>query len=149
MELHGTSRVGVFCLPCSFQSTSTLVFSLVSGRHLAKSIVRDCRKSVLRDGWSGSEWDPTFQLSNSLTCPRQYLQESLGQEAANKAAAGGIAGGEKIGMLEGGAGESTLQGHGTPEERFWQRQQGAEETIAIGKNYIAKVSICLFKASFG
>jgi len=77
---------------------------------------------------------------------RQYLQESIGQEAADNAASGGIAGGEKISRstLEDAARMSTLKGHGTPEERFWQRQQGQAETIAIGKNYIDKVC-----ASFG
>lgn len=66
----------------------------------------------------------------------------MGTEAAEKAAAGGIAAGEKISRstLEEAARQSTLKGHGTPEERFWQRQQGPAETIAIGKEYIAKVS---------
>jgi hypothetical protein len=66
----------------------------------------------------------------------------MGVEAAEKATAGGIAAGEKISRstLEEAARESTLKGHGTPEERFWQRQQGLAETIAIGKEYIAKVS---------
>jgi hypothetical protein len=66
----------------------------------------------------------------------------MGVEAAEKATAGGIAAGEKISRstLEEAARESTLKGHGTPEERFWQRQQGPAETIAIGKEYIAKVS---------
>lgn len=65
----------------------------------------------------------------------------MGQEAADNAASGGIAGGEKISRntLEEAARLSTLKGHGTPEERFWQRQQGQAETIAVGKNYIAKV----------
>lgn len=72
---------------------------------------------------------------------RQYLTESLGQEAAAKAIAGGVTQGEKISRstLEEEAREGTLKGHGTPEERFWQRQRGQAETIAIGKAYIAKV----------
>lgn len=76
---------------------------------------------------------------------RQYLEESMGQEAADHATSGGIAGGEKISRstLEQFARESTLKGHGTPEERFWQRQQGQAETIAMGKNYIAKVCACV------
>jgi hypothetical protein len=66
----------------------------------------------------------------------------MGDEVAEKAAAGGIAAGEKISRstLEEEARQSTLKGHGTPEERFWQRQQGQAETIAIGKAYIAKVN---------
>lgn len=76
-----------------------------------------------------------------LIALRQYLEESMGQEAADRAASGGIAAGEKISRstLEESARESTLKGHGTPEERFWQRQQGQAETIAMGKSYIAKV----------
>jgi anoctamin-10 len=69
----------------------------------------------------------------------------MGAEAAEKAAAGGISTGEKISRstLEAAARQSTLNGNGTPEERFWQRQQGPAETIAIGKGYIAKVSSIL------
>lgn len=50
---------------------------------------------------------------------RQYLQETLSQEAAEKAAQGGIAQGEKISRstLEEEARESSLRGHGTAEER--------------------------------
>ena len=72
---------------------------------------------------------------------RQYISESMGQEEAEKAATGGIVAGEKISRstLEDSARESTLRGHGTAEERFWQRQQGQQETIAIGKKYIQKV----------
>jgi anoctamin-10 len=71
---------------------------------------------------------------------RQYIQESMGDDAAEKAAAGGIAAGEKISRstLE-EARQSTLKGHGTPEERFWERQRGQGETIAAGKGFIAKV----------
>jgi anoctamin-10 len=73
---------------------------------------------------------------------RQYIQESMGGDAAEKAAAGGIAAGEKISRstLEEEARQSTLKGQGTPEQRFWQRQEGQAETIAIGKEFIAKVS---------
>ena len=54
---------------------------------------------------------------------------------------GGIIHGEAISKstLEEAARESTLHGHGTPQERFWERQQGKAETITIGKGYIAKV----------
>jgi len=70
------------------------------------------------------------------------MSESMGQEEAEKAAAGGIASGEKISRstLEDAARDSTLKGHGTPEERFWQRQQGPQEAIAVGRAYIQKVS---------
>ncbi|KAG0650468.1 Increased sodium tolerance 2 [Hyphodiscus hymeniophilus] len=68
---------------------------------------------------------------------KQYLAESMGQEEAEKAATGGIAAGEKISRstLEYAA---TLGGNGTPEERFWQRQPGQQETIAAGRKYIQK-----------
>jgi anoctamin-10 len=73
----------------------------------------------------------------------------MGQEEAEKAAAGGIAAGQKISRrtLEEAARESTLRGHGTPEERFWQRQQGQDETSAMGRKYIQKV--CLVCCSDG
>jgi len=81
-----------------------------------------------------------------LTIHRQYIQEIKGQDEAEKAASGGIGQGEKISRstLEDDARESTLRGHGTPAERFWQRQRGQAETIAMGRQYISKV--CL---SFG
>lgn len=55
-----------------------------------------------------------------LISGRQYLQETLSQEAAEKAALGGIGQGEKISRstLEEEARESALKGHGTPEERY-------------------------------
>lgn len=50
---------------------------------------------------------------------RQYLQETISQEAAETAAQGGIGQGEKISRstLEEEARESSLRGHGTVEER--------------------------------
>jgi len=82
------------------------------------------------------------ERSERFLVRKQYLQESMGEDVAEKAAAGGIAAGEKISRstLEEEARQSTLKGHGTPEERFWQRQQGQAETIAIGKGYIAKAA---------
>ncbi|RAL60301.1 hypothetical protein DID88_000078 [Monilinia fructigena] len=72
----------------------------------------------------------------------QYLQETLSQEAAEKAAQGGIIQGEKISRstLEEEARESTLRGHGTAEERFWARQRGQGETIAMGRSFINKAA---------
>ena len=88
---------------------------------------------------SGSKSKSVVQAS-SVDLRRQFIEESMGVDAAEKAAAGGIAAGEKISKstLEEEAKESTLKGHGTPEEKFWQRQPGQAETIAIGKSYIAK-----------
>ena len=69
----------------------------------------------------------------------------MGEDEAETVATGDIATGEKISRstLEEAARESTLKGHGTPEERFWLRQQGPDETIAVGKKYIQKVCILL------
>jgi anoctamin-10 len=68
----------------------------------------------------------------------------MGEKAAEKAAAGGIAAGENISRstLEEAARQSTLKGHGTAEQKFWQRQPSQAETISIGKQYIAKASLC-------
>jgi anoctamin-10 len=67
----------------------------------------------------------------------------MGDDAAELAAAGGIAAGEKISKstLEGESTQSSLKGQGTPEQRFWQRQPNQAETITIGKGFIAKVRL--------
>jgi anoctamin-10 len=72
---------------------------------------------------------------------KQYLQEAIGQEAADKAVAGGIATGEKIdrASLEEEARQSSLKGKGTVGDRFWQRQHNTAETIEIGRQLIQKV----------
>lgn len=77
-----------------------------------------------------------------MFCHREYIAESLGHEAATEAAEGGIAAGKKISRsaLEDEARESSLAGHGTPGERFWMRQRGQEETIAMGRKYIASAA---------
>ncbi|RFU33654.1 hypothetical protein B7463_g2703, partial [Scytalidium lignicola] len=43
-------------------------------------------------------------------------------------------------ILEEDARQSTLDGHGSPEERFWNRQRGAAETITVGRGFIAKAN---------
>lgn len=72
---------------------------------------------------------------------RRYLEEIQGQEEDYEKVSGGLLDGETISksVLEDAARHSTLQGHGTAEERFWHRQQGKAETITIGKRYISKV----------
>lgn len=72
---------------------------------------------------------------------KQYLQEALGLEAAEKAVSGGIASGEKINResLEEEARQSTLRGKGTIGDRFWQRQHTMAETVEVGRQLIAKV----------
>ena len=93
---------------------------------------------------------------------RHYLEETISQEAAENAASGGITNGEKISRntLEEEARETSLKGHGTAEERyvfevaksysmvsetdeinrFWQRQRGQGETIAMGRSFINKTA---------
>ena len=65
----------------------------------------------------------------------------MGQEEAQKAATGGIAAGEKFSSntWEEAARQSTLKDHGTPEEKFWQSQQGRDEVIAMGRQFIQQV----------
>jgi anoctamin-10 len=83
-------------------------------------------------------------LSRKADRPRKYLQDIQGQEEADRGTDSGITQEERISRstLENDARESTLHGHGTPEERFWQRQQGRAESIIIGKSYISKVCHC-------
>ncbi|PMD54184.1 plasma membrane stress response protein-like protein [Hyaloscypha bicolor E] len=71
---------------------------------------------------------------------KQYIQESIGEEAAGKAAAGGIAAGEKISRNTLEEEARPLKVHGTAEQKFWQRQPSQAETIAVGKQYIAKAA---------
>ncbi|KAK6819706.1 hypothetical protein PG990_010198 [Apiospora arundinis] len=50
--------------------------------------------------------------------------------------------GEKItrAALEEEARQASIRGHGTAEEAFWQRQQGMDETISIGRSLISKMA---------
>lgn len=105
-------------------------------------IALDNKRRDLSATLSASEYtDCTTRIYIDET--RQYIQESIGREEAEKAASGGIGQGEKISRstLEYIGRESTPPGNGTPEERFWQRQRGQAETIAIGRAYISKVRI--------
>ncbi|APA07337.1 hypothetical protein sscle_02g021070 [Sclerotinia sclerotiorum 1980 UF-70] len=74
---------------------------------------------------------------------KQYLEGMKSQEETEKATQGGISQSEKISRstLEENARESTLRGRGTVEERFWARQRGQGETIAMGKIYINKTML--------
>ncbi|KAH8779083.1 plasma membrane stress response protein-like protein [Hyaloscypha sp. PMI_1271] len=71
---------------------------------------------------------------------KQFIRESIGEEAAGKAAAGGIAAGEKISRNTLEEEARPLKVHGTAEQKFWQRQPSQAETIAVGKQYIAKAA---------
>ncbi|KAK7420858.1 hypothetical protein QQZ08_010187 [Neonectria magnoliae] len=50
----------------------------------------------------------------------------------------GVATAEKItrGALEEEARQASINGHGSPEETFWQRQRGLQETIEVGRRMI-------------
>lgn len=69
---------------------------------------------------------------------KRLLEENLGQDAAEEAAAPGIEHSEKITReaLEEEARQASIRGHGTPEEMFWQRQRGMQETIEVGRRMI-------------
>ncbi|KAH6895860.1 calcium-activated chloride channel-domain-containing protein [Thelonectria olida] len=66
---------------------------------------------------------------------KKLLEENLGQDIV---ATPGIATSEKITReaLEEEARRTSLRGHGTPEEAFWQRQRGLEETVEVGRRMI-------------
>ncbi|TVY40027.1 Uncharacterized protein LSUB1_G004062 [Lachnellula subtilissima] len=119
-------------------NTAGLLLTMFFSEHIYLGVQLGVRKALSKIDSPGLQ----KERAERWTVRKQYLQESMGQEAADNAASGGIAGGEKISTstLEDAARMSTLKGHGTPEERFWQRQQGQAETIAIGKNYIAKAA---------
>ncbi|KAF5004519.1 hypothetical protein FDECE_9003 [Fusarium decemcellulare] len=69
---------------------------------------------------------------------KRLLAENIGQDAAEDAAAPGIENSEKITReaLEEEARRASIRGHGTPEETFWQRQRGMQETIEVGRRMI-------------
>lgn len=73
---------------------------------------------------------------------KKLLEETLGQDVAEKATAPGIQEGEKITRqsLEEEARELSIKGNGSPEEVFWQRQRGMQDTITIGRKMIQLVS---------
>ncbi|CZT46611.1 related to IST2 protein [Rhynchosporium secalis] len=73
---------------------------------------------------------------------KKYLEETIGRENADTAAIGGVEAGEKISrsLIEDEARQSNLSGQSSPEERFWGRQRGQVETIAIGRSFIAKAA---------
>lgn len=77
-----------------------------------------------------------------FTMKKKMLEETLGQDVAEKAAAPGLQEGEKITreILEEEARQLSIKGHGTPEDMFWQRQRGMNDTITIGRKMIETVS---------
>ncbi|KAI7788439.1 hypothetical protein LA080_010772 [Diaporthe eres] len=71
-----------------------------------------------------------------------HLQETLGEDFAENAAATNLSAGEKITReaLEEEARRASVSGSGTPEQLFWQRQRGAAETIQIGRGLISEAA---------
>ncbi|KAH8681272.1 calcium-activated chloride channel-domain-containing protein [Xylariales sp. PMI_506] len=72
---------------------------------------------------------------------RHMLEETLGHDAEVKPLPD-LPTGEKItrSALEAEARQASIQGHGTPEEMFWKRQQGMDETVAVGRKLIANIA---------
>ncbi|RBQ78419.1 hypothetical protein FVER53590_06373 [Fusarium verticillioides] len=69
---------------------------------------------------------------------RKLLEENIGQGASEESSVPGIDHSEKITReaLEEEARQTSIRGHGTPEETFWQRQRGMNETIDVGRRMI-------------
>ncbi|KAI1498720.1 calcium-activated chloride channel-domain-containing protein [Biscogniauxia marginata] len=71
---------------------------------------------------------------------KRLLEESLGAEATEKPIPPTARTGEKItrDVLEEQARRISISGGGTPEQLFWLRQQGMDETIQIGRDLISQ-----------
>ncbi|KOS18212.1 Uncharacterized protein ESCO_003221 [Escovopsis weberi] len=70
---------------------------------------------------------------------KRLMEETLGKQAAEKNPIPAIEVGEKITLkaLEDEAREASINGQApSPEEKFWQRQRGMQETIFVGKKLI-------------
>ncbi|KAG5797720.1 hypothetical protein H9Q69_003241 [Fusarium xylarioides] len=69
---------------------------------------------------------------------RKLLEENIGQGASEESSVPDIDHSEKITReaLEEEARQTSIRGHGTPEETFWQRQRGMNETIDVGRRMI-------------
>ncbi|CAH0048678.1 unnamed protein product [Clonostachys solani] len=74
---------------------------------------------------------------------KRYLEETLGQGVAEQAATPGLTHGEKITReaLEEQERQASIKGHASPEDLFWQRQRGVQETITVGRSMIEKTVI--------
>ncbi|RYC58849.1 hypothetical protein CHU98_g7370 [Xylaria longipes] len=71
---------------------------------------------------------------------KQFLEETLGPDAMETAVPPTSKTGEKITLLalEDEARKLSTGGGGSPEQMFWLRQQGMDETIAIGRKLISQ-----------
>ncbi|KAI5922596.1 calcium-activated chloride channel-domain-containing protein [Camillea tinctor] len=74
---------------------------------------------------------------------KRLLEESLGVEATEKPIPPTTRTGEKItrDVLEEQARRISVSGGGTPEQLFWLRQQGMDETIQIGRQLISQAKV--------
>ncbi|KAH7328319.1 calcium-activated chloride channel-domain-containing protein [Stachybotrys elegans] len=82
---------------------------------------------------------------------KRLVEENLGQAVEEKAATPGIEASDRITReaLEEEARRISTRGHGSPQELFWQRQRGMNETIEIGRRMIAQSAAEDDKASSG
>jgi anoctamin-10 len=115
-----------------------LLLTMFFAEHIYLVLALCIRKALSRFDSPGLQ----KERAERFAIRRQYLEEALGIEEADRMASGGIAAGEKLDRtsLEEDARQSTLRGHGTPEERFWQRQRAMVESIAVGRRYIARAA---------
>lgn len=113
-----------------------LLLSILCAEHLylaAQFVVRYVLNQIASPGLE-KERAIRFQMRRSL------LEETLGDDVTQKPLPD-IPTGEKItrAALEEEARQASIRGHGTPEEAFWQRQQGMDETISFGRHLISKI----------
>ncbi|KAI9050372.1 hypothetical protein LZ554_005537 [Drepanopeziza brunnea f. sp. 'monogermtubi'] len=115
-----------------------LLLAVFFSEHIYLAVQLGVRKAISKFDSPGLQ----KERAERYLVRKKYLEESIGHEQADAAATDGIAAGGKISRatLEEEAKHSTLGGHGTPEQRFWGRQQGQAETIAIGRAYIQKAA---------
>ncbi|KAI6090182.1 DUF590-domain-containing protein [Hypoxylon rubiginosum] len=83
------------------------------------------------------------ERSQRFAMRKQILEESLGPEVTEKPLPPTPAAGEKITRqsLEEEARKISTKGGGTPEQLFWLRQQGMDETIQIGRKLISQTGV--------
>ncbi|KAI1336291.1 calcium-activated chloride channel-domain-containing protein [Xylariaceae sp. FL0016] len=113
--------------------TTGLLLTIFFAEHLylgAQFIVRHAISQIDSPGLQK-------ERAERFSMRKQLLEESLGSEVTEKPLPPTPHQGEKItrAALEDEARKISLGG-GTPEQLFWLRQQGMEETIQIGRNLI-------------
>lgn len=115
-----------------------LLLTIIFSEHIFLGVQLGIRKALSKLDSPGLQ----KERAERFRVRKEYIAETRGQDAARRAAIGGISSGEKISRstLEEEARQSSLSGHGTPAEQFWGRQRGQEETITVGRNYIAKAA---------